>query len=747
MVLDKLTQYICKNEIKLPEPTYEQYKILEHILIGDNVCINSCPGSGKTTTIQYMSLLRILELLQTKRIVNNSEQSILVLMYNKALAMESRKKFEKNGCKNIKCQTIHSFAYSNYTTNNRSYDDTLLIDILEQDPQPNTHLNYKMIIIDEFQDATPILFYFVQKIIRDVKRFTDRCPQIIILGDPFQELYKFRGADARFMLKCENVFQDGGRGRFQRDSKYINFKNCKMSYTNRCPKNICDFINHCCKDTIMYSKKEGGKIRVCIGFSQKIILNELRLLKQTVSFNMDEVLIIVPSLKGITSLKNALAKHSIFVAVSDCENIDEKTTRNKILITTFHGSKGLERKIVFVTNFCNDYYTHFAKDHNPNFITNTFYVGLSRSSEYLYLIRPSQSEFPKWCKRSDLEIMRDNGLIQLYNDPEGKPIVSVSEKGLQLKYVTELTKNLSTQFKQRFGSKIKFCPNRKRNVNITYTDVICTTASTTPTFFYENGFKVYENISRFVGMAVTIFFELFLYEIQQRNGNILNQKPYVLDSIDVQVCEMDDSEYKYYYKRYINPSEATTFTDVIRYCVLKESLTNLDISILKQYKSLNYITDIFDIPQIKDRDCGEFYENSLLMRTLQSVVNARSSALFEQHVGYCFENVNVQGIMDIFVDDYRIVEIKFKNSLDVEDFVQLFIYYVLMKYNYPDKKFMCEIYNAKTGEYYTMSPVDDEEARELLDMLLNATQNEHSELNDEEFIELYSKHYKRNQKY
>lgn len=739
-----LESHIKENRISIPYPTDEQYKILDHIFNKtENVVVSSCPGSGKTTLIQYISLLQnsLYKHSSSNRTIGNSEQNILVLMYNKALSLESKKKFKKNKCNNIRCQTIHSFAYNNYKTKNRSYDDTLLIDILKENTLPVYEYEYTMIIIDEFQDATNILFKFVEKIIIDNKR--DIIPQIIILGDPLQELYKFRGADSRFMLLSSKLFL-GGR---------LSFTPLRMSFTNRCPQNICELINVCyygenSKFKVMQSKKEGGEIRVCIGNINKIIIDELKLLKsKNVKFSIEDVMIIIPSLKNINTLKNTLSRNGMYIAVSDNENIDIKTTKNKILITTFHGSKGLERKICFVTSFSDDYYKYYATDMESDIISNTFYVALSRSSEYLFLIRNAKSQFPKWCPREYLENLKDRKIIKLYDEPLRIPNdIQQNEKECVINKinVTDLTKNLSNEFKQQFSKYVSFNILQKPSIMLRYEDVICTNRSTKQLEFYENGFQIFENISRFIGQAVTILFEFCLYNKQCKKNIIKNSKPTCLDNIDNKIKDMlekypEGNKYTKYYSKFLsNAQNSTTFLDIIYYCVLRESLITDDITLLNQIKYLYRIKDIFDIPFYDDDDgcVGENYDGSKLLTYLESVIDDSNQCFFEKYISCEYFQKEICGKLDIICDNSRIIEIKFKNNLDIEDYVQLFLYQAIMRkncathYNY-------EIYNAKTGEHYKMKNIDDEKNSQLIKLLLYPQKHTTTKLSDDEFVEYY----------
>ena len=71
----------------------------------------------------------------------------------------------------------------------------------------------------------------------------------------------------------------------------------------------------------------------------------------------------------------------------------EDLIKDKILITTYHQSKGLERKVVIVMNFDYSYFKYFKKDLNPLVCPNEMYVATSRSLERLSLIHNYKHDY------------------------------------------------------------------------------------------------------------------------------------------------------------------------------------------------------------------------------------------------------------------------------------------------------------------------------------------------------------------
>ena len=59
---------------------------------------------------------------------------------------------------------------------------------------------YDIIILDETQDMTDLHYKFIQKFIKDMGSI----PTFLIIGDDKQSVFKFKGADSRFLTLSIN---------------------------------------------------------------------------------------------------------------------------------------------------------------------------------------------------------------------------------------------------------------------------------------------------------------------------------------------------------------------------------------------------------------------------------------------------------------------------------------------------------------------------------------------------------------
>ncbi|MHC4607329.1 MAG: UvrD-helicase domain-containing protein [Planctomycetota bacterium] len=124
---------------------------------------------------------------------------------------------------------------------------------------------FRVILVDEFQDTDPlqgeILLYLAEKRGRFAARWEDVAVEegkLIIVGDPKQSIYLFRGADLEAYMMILNRLTAGGR----------NVERLSMNHRSR--KEVIDYVNAACADIMgvpQYEKIEpspdrggGGKV-------------------------------------------------------------------------------------------------------------------------------------------------------------------------------------------------------------------------------------------------------------------------------------------------------------------------------------------------------------------------------------------------------------------------------------------------------------------------------------------------------
>jgi hypothetical protein len=366
----------------LNEASDEQQAIIDAIK-DNNVKVNSVAGSGKTTTVLHIAK-------------QYKDESILLLTYNARLKMETRKKKDTFGLRNLEVHSYHSFCVSNY--DNRCYKDAAIINLLKDNKKPLKKFNYSIIVVDEAQDMNKIYYKLVNKIINDN---LGKC-RMCIIGDKYQSIYQFNGADSRFITLSENIFKPNDLG----------WKELKLSISFRITNQMANFLNKCVmKFDYIHANKEGNKVRYIMTDTFNFERPVFEVLHYLNDCSYDDIFILAPSVKKgkndspVRVLANKLTDFGIpiYVPTDDDEKLDEEIIKNKIVFSTFHQVKGLERKNVIVYGFDESYFQLFNKNADINFCPNEIYVALTRGIENLTVFHSTQKNYLPFLDEDELE--------------------------------------------------------------------------------------------------------------------------------------------------------------------------------------------------------------------------------------------------------------------------------------------------------------------------------------------------------
>jgi len=362
----------------LPNISTEQQDILNKISDNNNTIVDSVAGSGKTTTSLQIA-------------IHNINKKILLLTYNSRLKTETRRKVLKFLENNINIQmevhSYHSFNVKYY--NKTNYTDIGIVQTLNKNIIINKPINFDILILDEAQDITETFYRFINKI------FFDTCTkntQICILGDKNQSIFDFNNADNRYLTFANKIFNFT-------DKKWL-ISNLSTSY--RITNQIANFVNN---NMLSYNRLNATKDGKLVKYMIIDVYNDhMAIFKQIDNFiksdyTYSDIFILAPSVKSETTPVKTLANFlsivkniNIYVSSDDNETIDEELLKGKLVITTFHQVKGLERKIVFVTCFDNSYYDYYKRDEtiDKSRCPNEMYVSCTRAIETLIVVHHKQ---------------------------------------------------------------------------------------------------------------------------------------------------------------------------------------------------------------------------------------------------------------------------------------------------------------------------------------------------------------------
>ena len=410
----------------LPAPSDEQQLVIDAFKKGRNVKIEAVAGGGKTTTLLHLARSRfeLFDPWEFKGMVlpsgeiplmsddemsfgspnsspgnspmsyssehspervedpEPSQRKALLLTYNKSLQLEVKSKVEELGMTSyLDVFTFHGFATRVYCSSGREpaiYNDKMLRKSILSD-QPHFEDIYDVVLIDEVQDLN-VWFYQFINVILDAFH-----PQIALVGDPRQCINQYMGSDLKYFAHPEEYFK-------------VSFQTFKLRTSFRLTQATAQFVNnHLMSKSVHRNLLIGGnecqenlRPTYIIGAYQFGVYVDEAVKK----YGCQNVMILTPSVKKSiignprTPLGSFLSEsHSYPISVKD-EYATERSLKNKLIISTFNSSKGMERKCIFVLSFDDAYSKFYAKDYHDQFEPpNLLYVALTRAKEKLYVVQ------------------------------------------------------------------------------------------------------------------------------------------------------------------------------------------------------------------------------------------------------------------------------------------------------------------------------------------------------------------------
>lgn len=432
----------------------EQKIIVNSIKSNHNIIVDAVAGAGKTTTILFAA-------------IENPDLKILLFTYNRSLCIDVRDKISKYNVKNVEVHTYHSFAVKYYNPN--TFTDHVLNNVIADNIPPRRPL-YKpdYIFMDEVQDMTELLYTFVRKIICDL----NYRPRLAILGDNKQGIYKYKGADTRFITQASNLWKDFGK-----------FTYLSLHQSFRVTKNIAWFLNVVMLgETRIISNKivNNYKIQYFRDTDYNIgvkLFAYIQYIIEIKKYKPDDIFVLVPTVKygKYKELENRLCKnkYKCFVPINDEKNIDAEIINSKIVFTTFHQSKGLERKVVIIVNFDSSY---MKKIVNKLECPPTLYVGVTRACERLVLCETFNNDSLQFLKKSHTQMII-NKKIKYEGSPRLEKSIKVEDRHtdnnvifpsviinhVNYKYQNELNTLLSNIYTKEKGVEYKLYIPKSHN--------------------------------------------------------------------------------------------------------------------------------------------------------------------------------------------------------------------------------------------------------------------------------------------
>ena len=644
----------------------EQQDIVDKVITNKNMMINAVAGSGKTTTSLYIA-------------IKNQSKRILLLTYNAKLKLETRSKVIQLNIDNMEVHSYHSFCVK--YLNSKAYTDSGMIEYnkkieLSGHFEQLRPFQYDIIIIDEAQDMNFIYYQIVHHIINRLN-----C-QLVVMGDQKQSIYQFNNADSRFLTMASQIYTNN-----------YEWQNGNLSTSYRLTSQMAQFINHCCNGTLPINTiKSGPLVRylVCDTFGG----TPLRIISNLLSggYNPSDIFVLTPSVKSskspIRQLANRLSTKSIpiYVPTSDDEKLDDQILDHKIVFSTYHQVKGLERRIVMVFGFDSSYFKYYATDIPTNDydqIPNTLYVAITRATEHLILLHDDKQDYLEFLNRYSLRQYTKLEISCNFNP-------KVDNKWTKTKHnrqisVTDLTSYVPVEILNDCMSYLSY---KQIQDNSQLLDI--------PSKIKQN--ELYESIREIIGQSILYYYE---YKV---TGNLSMYNHLIKCTINKSKCLLDgDDNNSIYDKLYKQLNDNDNRPKAL-----------LELTTHWMCDRSGYT---FKKQQIKDYDWLPFnlYENACDRIIKVLGLNDSNEFIFEKEVSGEYDNYTIHGHIDIYnrmSDD--IWELKVVNDVDNVHLLQTAVYMWLI--NLTGKLNNGYLFNVMDNRLYQL---DSQNLNKIVEILIN----------------------------
>jgi len=678
-------------------PSDEQEEIIKAIRENHSVIGDCVAGSGKTTTVFFIAK-------------NFSHKNILQITYNAQLKLEVREKVEKSNIKNLEIHTYHSLAVKYYDEN--GHDDNVINKIIKDDILPKRSIpKYDIVVIDETQDMTLLFYKLVHKFLDDHNKII----QMVILGDKHQGVYQFKGADYRYLTLSEHLW-----------NKSLVFQHKALNTSYRLTNQTAAFVNNVMLgDKRINTIRNGPQVTYLYGNMFKIVTHQLfdYIYKSICNGILpDDIFILAPSIKKkqetsssekktnpLKDLENKLASKGIPICypISDDAVLDENIIKGKVVFSTFHQSKGRERKIVILFNFDSSFFKYYDKVSNPNICPSVLYVAATRAIQHLLVLHGSKNDVLPFFKKSLDEIKTLNYVHFMDLDDNSKK--DNNDKLINDKHITSPTE-LVGFIKDTYISDLSSIVEK---IFIQVQKPYYTTKIPSKVLF-DNG--LFEDVSDINGLVIPAIYEekhIGVSTIQKKSESMYNSisdsKKHTFLKKSYEKLESIEDDLEYF-----------TYLGIV-YISLQEELYH------KIYQMPTYTWLSYEMIE----NCFQSLENSI----------SSKETFYEAHVIFECDDYSeygpiiVSGRIDA-LDKINAFELKCVESLSLEHFLQVVIYAWIWKNeclkSYGLRNF--KILNMKNGEIYkldtTSSLID-----KAMDLLFENKYSQQKKISDKEFIE------------
>lgn len=666
------------KKLQLQDPSEEQLLAINS-LEDSNLVINSVAGSGKTTTILHIAK-------------KNPKKRMLLLTYNSELKRETRQKVLDYSINNLEVHSFHSFAKKYYHSD--CHKDAGIIKVLDKNLKPRFQFYFDCIIIDEAQDMKKMFYELSCKTFRDSQAKVEK---ICVVGDQKQCIYQFLNSDYRFISFASKIFNE-----FPEEK---NWKEVNLTTSFRVTRQMSDFLNNCVLDKPrIFSKKEGSRPQyiICNIYKDKP-MEMLKYYIERLKYKPEDIFVLSYSVKSektpIRQFANKLTEENvkyrnlgldhliipIYIATNDDEPLREQVLQGKVVFSTFHKVKGLERKVILLMGFDSSYFELYAKEETQSVCPNLLYVALTRAKEHLVVFHHETKNYLPFLSQK---------LISKYTDYQIKTLRYKPPEDLgdrtQLVSVTNLLRHMKGEVGQQaiklFDSKLE--KEKKFKIQI-------------PSFSKQG--RCTEEVSDINGVAIVSFCEYTLFNSLSIQKS-LEKSNFIDNNVDLQKNFRDFS-----IPNPFNEKKELSIDKLLHLSNYYISRVNGFTFKLDQIENYNWI----------NQDDGVFQKakeilNETLSKKSEFEVQAKDDHLFgvvEKKL-----SIAIHGYIDCVDYEKKIVwEFKCVESLDETHFLQLALYAYMFEKKNPGFKY--KLLNILTYEIWEIT-FESSKLKEMVNLII-----------------------------
>jgi hypothetical protein len=710
-------------------PSEEQQLIIDEIMKGNNVIVDACAGSGKSTTILSCA-------------ISLPHKQILQTTYNNQLRQEVKTNIENLDLKNIQVYTYHSIAVKYYFS--EAFDDNGIRKILRENMIPKITLpSIDLLVLDECQDMSFLYFQFMVKFAKDINNPL----QLLILGDKMQSIYSFRGANSVFLTSAKELWEN--------HPLLItnNFVNCSLHTSYRITEPMSHFVNNvmlgenrliACKPGIpvYYIRRPIYQISLIVIYQIKTLISENKC-------TYGDIFILAGSVKKdeIKKIENAFVESGIpcYVPMVDTQDrLDNRAIDKKVVFSTFHAVKGRQRRYVFVVGFDSTFYYKYDNQLPRDICPNTLYVSCTRATDGLYLLENDDAHIrPLPFLQITHQEMKQMSFIHFVgnaitmlpvttSDSENKEKVRYITPTSLIQFVSENTLDIISPLLEKIYTKMD---TEKKEIDI-------------PSFIStQNGF--YEEISDLNGNAIPIMYCEHLMQTKCVFGKTDQKRVYyntILQQIILELSKKFHPNKHLFLKTIIKhmPEKCDTISDYLYLSNILQAVENKLYSKLKQIQPDEYnwikdeaITQCFQLLDgIVGEDCNknEWKSEQTILHYSADEDHFEMDMCLSEFLGNDYK-YRFHARIDLLTDSI-LWEFKCTSKISVEHMLQLVIYawIWLCVYNTP-KQF--RLYNIKTNELWELNASKQELTKivvELIRSKYNIDENKQNMKTDADYI-------------